>query len=161
MRHPEAALQRQIVGYLSWALAPPAWFTTIGHGGGGLMRGMILKGMGMKAGVPDLMILYDKNAYFVELKAAKGVLSDAQKATHAALWAAKCPVAVVRSLDEFRALLGGPWWPLMSCIRETKPAIERIRQGISSYDSRVAPTLSGSWNFPESDNLGRKRRAKT
>lgn len=132
MRHPEAALQRQIVGYLNWALAPPAWFTAIGHGGGGEMRGMILKGMGMKAGVPDLLIVYDQRAYFVELKSAKGVLSEAQKEVHAALWRAKTPVAVVRSLDEFRALLAGPWWQLQACIRETKPATERIKRGLAA-----------------------------
>jgi len=136
VRHPEAALQRQIVGYLSWALTPPAWFTAIGHGGGGEMRGMILKGMGMKAGVPDLVIVYDRCAYWCELKAAKGVLSEAQKEVHAALWKAKTPVAVVRSLDEFRALLAGPWWPLMACIRETKPAAERIKRGLAAAIAR-------------------------
>ncbi len=127
--HPEQALQRQIVGYLAWALAPPAWFTTIGHGGGGQVRGMILKGMGMKAGVPDILLAFDGHAYFLELKAGTG-LSDAQKATHEALRRAKCPVAVIRSLDDFRALLATSWWPLQAVIRETKPATERIKRGM-------------------------------
>jgi hypothetical protein len=96
------------------------------------MRGMILRGMGMKAGVPDILIVHDGRAYFCELKSAKGVLSDAQKATHEALRAAKCPVAVVRSLDEFRALLDGPWWPLQACLRESKPATERIKRGMAA-----------------------------
>lgn len=130
MNYPEAAIQRQIAGYLSWALAPPAWWTSIGHGGGGEMRGMILKGMGLKPGVPDMLICYDGRAYFLEIKAAKGVVSEVQKATHEALHRAKCPVAVVRSLDEFRALVAGPWWPLAACIRETKPATERITRGL-------------------------------
>lgn len=127
---PEQRLQRQIVGYLSWALAPPAWFSSFPAGGGGEMRGMILKGMGLKPGVPDLLLVHDGRAYWAELKAPKGVVSDAQKATHEALQRAKCPVAVVRSLDEFRALLAGPWWPLMACIRETKPSMERIRHSL-------------------------------
>lgn len=132
MRHPEQALQRQIVGYLRWALAPPAVFTSFPAGGGGLMRGMVLKSTGLRAGWPDLQIIYDGHCYFAELKSAKGALSDAQKATHEALRRAKCPVAVVRSLDEFRALIAGPWWPLAACIRETKPATERIKRGLTA-----------------------------
>lgn len=94
------------------------------------MRGMILKGMGLKPGVPDILICYDKHAYFLEIKAPKGVVSDVQKDVHEALHRARCPVAVVRSLDELRALLAGAWWPLMACIRETKPATERIKRGL-------------------------------
>jgi hypothetical protein len=147
VRHPEAALQRTIAAYLSWALAPPAYWSAIGHGGGGQMRGRILKGMGVKAGLPDILIVHDGIAHWIELKAEKGVLSDAQIVTHAALRAAKCPVAVVRSLDELRLLLAGPWWPIP--LRESKPATERIKRGI------VQPR-----DWPESDQLRRKRRAK-
>ena len=154
---PEQKLQRQIVGYLSWVLAPPAWFTSFPAGGGGEMRGMILQGTGMKSGVPDLLLVHDGHAYWAELKSAKGVVSDAQKATHEALRAAQCPVAVVRSLDEFRALLVGPWWPLMACIRETRISTERIRRGILfGYLDDTMSVRIDSW--PTSDNLGRKRR---
>jgi hypothetical protein len=93
---------------------------------------MILRGMGMKAGVPDILIVHDGHAYWCELKSPKGIVSDVQKATHEALRAAKCPVAVVRSLDEFRALLAGAWWPLQECLREAKPATERIKRGLGA-----------------------------
>ena len=156
---PEQKLQRQIVGYLQWALAPPAMFTSFPAGGGGLMRGMILKGTGLRSGMPDIMLLLDGRAWFVELKTGTVPLSDAQKATHEALRAAQCPVAVVRSLDEFRALLAGPWWPLMACIRETKASTERIRRGImfGYLDDEMRVRLEP---WPDSDNLGRKRRVK-
>jgi hypothetical protein len=98
---------------------------------------MILKGMGMKAGVPDILLAFDGHAYFLELKAGT-YLSEAQKATHEALRAAKCPVAVVRSLDEFRALVAGAWWPLQACIRESKPATERIKRGMTALASYAA-----------------------
>ena len=98
------------------------------------MRGMILKGMGMKAGVPDILIVYDSRAYWCELKAPKGTLSEVQKEVHAALWQAKTPVAVIRSLDEFRALLAGPWWPLMACIRESKS--DTIKRGLAAAIAR-------------------------
>lgn len=158
-RAPEQILQRQIAGYLGWALAEPAWFTSFPAGGGGEMRGMILKGTGLKSGVPDILIVHEGRLHGLELKSAKGVLSDAQKATHEALRRAGCLVAVIHSLDELRALLAGPWWPLGACLRETKPGTERIRRGFAlPMDSRIAPTLSGSWDFPASDTIGRRRR---
>jgi hypothetical protein len=176
---PEQALQRQVAAYLSWALAPPAWFTAFPAGGGGWTRGKILKGMGLKAGVPDIVIYYEGKAFFLELKAPKGVLSVTQKRTHDELRAAGCLVAVIRSLDDFRALVDGPWWWLRACVRETKPSIEAVRRGFIAgmpivADSTLAPgtvelrgarssvtiTNVGSIGWPESDNLGRKRRAK-
>jgi hypothetical protein len=54
---PEQALQQQVAQYLDIVLKPPAFWTAIAHGGGGLMRGKINKGMGMKAGIPDILIL--------------------------------------------------------------------------------------------------------
>ncbi len=152
---PEQILQRQVAAYLSWALTPPAWFTSIPAGGGGEMRGRILKGTGYKAGCPDLMILFDGRAHFIELKSAKGVLSEAQKQIHDELRAAQCPVEVCRSLDDVRALmaLDGPWWPLAACIRETKPSTERIRRGFKNWE------MGCEW--PESEPLGRRRRKAT
>jgi hypothetical protein len=148
MNRPEQALQRTIAAYLSWALAPPAYWSAIGHGGGGQMRGRILKGMGVKAGLPDIFIWYDKHTYAPELKAENGRVSEAQEIAHAALRAAGVHIAVVRSLDDLKALIAGPWWPLQACIREAKPATERIKRGI------VQPQ-----EWPESDRLGRKRKS--
>jgi hypothetical protein len=119
---PEQILQRQVAEYLSYALIPPAWWTTIPAGGGGELRGKILKGLGYRSGTPDMMIIADGCVFFLELKSIKGRLSPAQKDTHAALVAAGCCVAVCRSLGEVRALWAqdGPWWPLRTYIRETR-----------------------------------------
>lgn len=169
MNRPEAALQRTIAAYLGWALAPPAYWSAIGHGGGGQMRGRILKGMGVKAGIPDLFIWHDGHTYAVEIKAEKGRVSGPQDIAHAALLAAGVHIAVIRSLDDLKAYIAGPWWPLQACIRETKPATERIKRGFMAITD---PNFTGgirseeylarlrSGEFPESDNLGRKRRLK-
>lgn len=151
---PEQKLQRQVAEYLSWALVPPAWFTSIPAGGGGEMRGRILRGTGYRAGTPDLLIVYDGRAYFLELKSAKGVLSEIQRETHAVLKRAGCCVAVCRSLDDVRALFGpaGPWWPIP--IRETKPSAERIRRGFMQPHALA----SDDPIWPESADLGRRRR---
>jgi hypothetical protein len=115
----------------------------------------VLKATGLKAGVPDLMLILDGRIYFVELKEPgernkkDGGLTPAQRETIPLLKRAGCPVAVVYSLDDLKALIAGPWWPLQACIREAKPATERIERGI------VQPR-----DWPESDHLGRKRRAK-
>lgn len=114
MRHPEQVLQRQIAEYLALVLIPPAWWTTIPAGGGGEIRGKILKGLGYRAGTPDMMIVANGRVYFLELKSARGKLSPAQQATHTALLMAGSCVAVCRSLDNVRHLFSehGPWWAI-------------------------------------------------
>ncbi len=145
MRGVEQKLQQQVATYLGWALAPPAWFSSIPAGGGGEMRGRIIKGTGYKSGTPDLLIVAEGRAWFIELKAPRGMLSEAQRRTIPALEAAGAHVVVCRSLDEVRGALDA--WGIPT--REVKPATERIRRGLAQPQ-----------DWPESDQLGRKRRAK-
>jgi hypothetical protein len=102
---PEQSFQRQVATYLLWVLQPTAWFTSIGHGGGGALRGAILKGLGLKAGVPDILIVHRGRCLFLELKAPKGVVSEEQKIVHKLIASAGGCVAVVRTLDEVKQLL--------------------------------------------------------
>lgn len=121
------------------------------------MRGKILSGLGMKKGVPDIILIHDSRAHFIELKSAKGVLSPAQREVHEALARAGCPVAVCRNIDDVRALFGptGRWWPIP--IRETKPVTEAIRRGFAEGVSQhVVDYHRELW--PESTDLGRRRR---
>ena len=87
--HPERALQKQIVGWLSWACPPPPdgpFWTAINPVPGKSMHAAIQsKAMGMKAGMPDLMFLWKGELLWIELKAGKGKLSPAQKQTHQAM----------------------------------------------------------------------------
>jgi VRR-NUC domain-containing protein len=65
-----------------------------------------LKAMGLRAGVPDLLVWADGGRGFgVELKAGAGKLSPAQTFWHATLKALGHRVYVVRSLDEMEAVL--------------------------------------------------------
>ena len=178
MNHPEAAIQRAIATYLSKVLPADAWFTAIAHGvrhGDGedaWLRGAISKGMGTKAGVPDILLLYQGRAFFGEVKAPAGSLTEAQRGAHSAITAGGCPVAVWRSVDDARASLAA--WGIPT--RETKESTGRIRRGFAtamSDQTACVPIINGpSWveptayigsayiGFPKSDNLGRKRRAK-
>jgi hypothetical protein len=99
-RAPEQALQRQIAQFLDTALAGNTWYSTIPLGGGGRVRGAILRSMGVKAGVPDMVVIDAGRAIWLELKAPKGRLSDEQTACHKLLRRAGCAVYVIRSLDE-------------------------------------------------------------
>lgn len=81
MRRPEAALQRTVVAWLRLLENQRLlWFTHVGHGGGGRVRGAILKGLGLKTGVADLLLLFPGGRYgFLELKARGGRQSPEQR----------------------------------------------------------------------------------
>jgi len=95
---PEAAFQRAVADYLDVALPADAVWSAIGHGGGGKVRGAQLKGMGVRPGVPDLFVCHGGRVLFIELKAAKGRVSPAQTAFHAALQRAGIRTAVCKDL---------------------------------------------------------------
>ncbi len=79
-------------------------WTTIAHGGGGKIRGALLKAMGLKPGWPDIHILF-AGAHYIELKKEGGKLSKAQKAVHAAIRGAGGRVAVCRSIQDVEETL--------------------------------------------------------
>lgn len=121
--HPEQSLQIHVAELLGWLLPPEIPWTAIGHGGGGKMRGMILKGMGVHAGWPDLMLIYAGRPYFIELKAGSSV-SPAQKIVLPAIQAAGGHIAVCRSIEAVRDSL--LHWGIPT--RERKPSAEAFRQ---------------------------------
>lgn len=77
-----------------------------------------LKAMGVLAGVPDLTLLWSVNGsirvLFIEVKAQKGRLSDAQEDLIAKLKAIGFPCEVVRSVDDVVKLFHVYHLPLRS-----------------------------------------------
>ena len=98
--NPEAQLHKAAADYLDRILPPDAWCTTVPAGGGGLIRGALFKRLGYKAGTPDILITWDERAFFIELKAKQGRLSDDQRNQHEAIKRAGVPVEVCRSITE-------------------------------------------------------------
>jgi hypothetical protein len=96
----EAQLHRSVAAYLRLALRAPTIWTTIGHGGGGRVRGGILKGRGVQPGWPDILVVHAGRAYGIELKAKKGSQSPEQKMMQAAFNAAGMGYCVCRSVEE-------------------------------------------------------------
>ena len=66
--------------YLDTALPDNAVYFHTPNAPRNKVTGARLKAMGMKAGVPDLCIIYRGDVLFVELKTARGRLSSVQKA---------------------------------------------------------------------------------
>src|SRR5947209_8605367 len=110
MNRPEQRLQRQVAGYLAGHLAPPAFFTAIGHGsrGGGdegWLRGIIAKSMGVKRNLPDLYFRRPGPGliwpcFWIELKPLKRSVPKIQREFHDLLRSWGDGVAVARSLAE-------------------------------------------------------------
>lgn len=100
-RVSEEAIHRSVADYLARCARPGVFWTHVPNGG---MRPYAeaakLKGMGAKAGVPDLMIVKEGRAMWLELKTESGRLSPAQAALHAELRAAGCEVWVAYGLDD-------------------------------------------------------------
>jgi len=100
MKREEQHLHQTIAQYLESRCGGDAWFTTFPSGGGGRLRGAILRGMGLKAGVPDILFIWKGRAYWVEVKAPKGKLSVSQIECQMDLKQAGCEVATVRSVED-------------------------------------------------------------
>ena len=97
----EALLHKAVVLYLAWALPAGAIVIHIpNEGRRGWKAQRDLKDTGVLKGAPDLMICYQGNVHFIELKAAKGRVSPEQTSVHARLNSQSFNVAVCRSLDD-------------------------------------------------------------
>lgn len=71
----------------------------------GLIEGAYMKAMGVRAGVPDLIIAWQGVTVSIEMKAGKGEHSDAQLAMQGRLSAIGWRVFECRSLDDFKQIL--------------------------------------------------------
>lgn len=108
-RRPEQALQKLVVEHLELAYPGLLFFHVPNSSGNrGAHLGGILKAMGVKAGVPDLVLILPNGlAGFIELKAAKGKLSPAQDAFRTRAKALGCLWEEARSLPEVAGILDG------------------------------------------------------
>lgn len=104
---PEQALHRSIAQLLERVLPADAfWFHVPNGGKRNKIEAGILKALGVRAGVPDILILFRGRLYCLELKAPGGKLSVHQKTTIARMEAAGAQIAVARSIDDVVRELG-------------------------------------------------------
>jgi hypothetical protein len=103
---PEQQIQRAVFQHLTIRAAPGTYaFHSPNGGWRSRVEGAILKGMGVKAGVPDIIAVKGGKCFFLELKAPDGRPTPAQRDVHAALVAAGATVAVAYGLDDALARL--------------------------------------------------------
>ena len=127
MKRPEQILHMQVARYLRVALREPCFFTTFPAGGGGRIRGAILKQQGLMAGMPDILIfapgptLNDGRTFTrligLELKAGKGRQSESQKEMALRFAAVGGVYLIARTLDEVEILLRAAGVPLFAKAR--------------------------------------------
>src|SRR5262245_1309253 len=111
-KRPEDAIQRAVLQHL-YARAPREayWFAVPNGGGRSPIEAAILKGLGVRAGVPDLIIVYGGKTYGLELKADGNKPTKLQIEAQDAMRAAGAEVAVAVDLDAALACLEG--WQLL------------------------------------------------
>jgi hypothetical protein len=104
---PERGLQCAVVEHLAWRAPVGTWFAHYPAGGRrSKVTGAILKGMGTRSGVPDLLILSRGRLFGLELKnGLRGRLSPAQVATHAEMRKAGATIGTAGTIDEATDLL--------------------------------------------------------
>jgi hypothetical protein len=103
---PEQQIQRAVFHHLAVRAASAVFAFHPANGGWrSPVEGAILKGMGVRAGVPDIVAVKNGQCYALELKAPDGRLTPAQRDAHAALAAAGATVAVAYGLDDALARL--------------------------------------------------------
>jgi hypothetical protein len=116
-QYPEAELQRAVHRYLLLALPHDALHFAIPNG---LMRSRKAaaraKGEGVAAGVCDLCVIYRGCALFIELKAAAGRMSLAQRAMHKRLIHCGAEVMLCRSVDDVERSLRDAGMPLRASV---------------------------------------------
>ena len=116
-RHEEADLQRAVHQYLSWALPADAVHFAIPNG---LMRSKKAaaraQGEGVRAGVPDILVIHQGKCCAIELKAARGVVSAAQRAMMAKLYYCGAEVVVCKGVPEVQAALQHLGVPLKALV---------------------------------------------
>jgi hypothetical protein len=104
MKNVESKIQKEIVRTLR-ILLPHGWLVVgVSNNPRSRIGGAIEKAMGLTAGLPDLALYgnLDGSPFtgFLEVKTAKGRVSEAQRDMHDRLMDANFKVAVVRSVDD-------------------------------------------------------------
>jgi hypothetical protein len=105
-RSPEAAIQRAVFQHLRTRGAPGVFAFHVPNGGYRKpVEAAILKGMGVIAGVPDIIAIHNGRCFGLEIKSEGGRATDKQLEAIAAMREAGAFVAVAEGLDRALACL--------------------------------------------------------
>lgn len=97
---PEDQIQRAVFQHLRARKAPGTFAFHVPNGGKRKpIEAAIMKGLGVTAGVPDIIAIRDGHTFGLELKADGGKPSEKQRATMAEMEKAGATVALAVGLD--------------------------------------------------------------
>jgi hypothetical protein len=101
MKRPEQQIQKALFAHIRARAQPGVFAFHVPNGGyRRKTEAAILKGLGVKAGVPDVICIHRGKVYALELKSERGRLSPKQRETTDALREAGATVRVATGLDE-------------------------------------------------------------
>jgi hypothetical protein len=106
MRRPEQAIQRAVFEHFRMRAAPGvlAWHTPNG-GARRKTEAAILKGLGVVAGIPDVLAVKNGQLFALELKPENGRLTETQERTLTALRDAGAAATHCHGLDQALQIL--------------------------------------------------------
>jgi hypothetical protein len=105
-QQPERLIHQALAHHLELRLPRDAfWWHPATGGKRSALTGSLMKSLGSKPGLPDMMVLMNTRLYGLELKAPGGRLSDVQKECHARLREAGAIIGVATGIDEALGLL--------------------------------------------------------
>jgi len=111
-QQPEAQIQRAVFQHLRARAAPGVFAFHPANGGYRKpIEAKILQGLGVRAGVPDIIAIKDGRCYALELKSAGGKLSENQERALIALRDADAMGTHAHGLDQALRILEG--WGLL------------------------------------------------
>jgi hypothetical protein len=111
-RQPEAAIQRALFQHIRTRGAPGVFAFHPANGGYRKpVEAAIMKGLGVVAGVPDVIAIHNGRVFAMEIKAEGGRATDKQLACIAALREAGAFTCIAEGLDRALACLEG--WGLL------------------------------------------------
>jgi hypothetical protein len=110
---PEEDLQKAAVALLTATLTDEVFFFHVPNQKGtrSTFESRLLKALGVKPGVADLIFLFDGRMYAMELKAPRAYQSPAQKQFEAACKKINVPYEICRSLEEVQGVVNGWGFP--------------------------------------------------
>lgn len=126
---PEFKFHESVARYLGLALPAEYPWSTIGHGGGGRHRGELLKRLGLRPGVPDILIWVPPYGRTIglELKKPKtDKASDAQRSFGGDLRRAGSVVYLCNTLAKVEYVLRQENISLRASCQEAVPADEPL-----------------------------------
>jgi hypothetical protein len=98
---PEDAIQRAVFEHIAMRGSPDVFAFHPANGGRrSRIEAAILKGLGVRAGVPDVIAIKAGCAFALELKAPGGRITETQHGAHTALRAAGAAVVTTYGLDD-------------------------------------------------------------